>query len=347
MKIGLLTYHYSDSYGATLQTYATIVALMKLGHEVEIIDLRLEKKESLLHKVIFWKRNTAFKKLWQKIYPKVSVNYPSHEVLKAASIKYDWIIVGSDQTWNPRISGNNVFAYFLDFGGENIKRLSYASSFGFSSWNTHYENLAPKIKLLLHSFDAVSVREKTGKDILKNKFDIDSEVVLDPTLLLEQEDYMKITGKIKQTDNFVTFLMHRSDSQLQKVLELGRVLGKKPNMMSSIFPFKGYTYNYPPSVENWLKKIGGAKFVVTDSFHGLVFSILYKKTFIVITPDIGLNSRIVDLLETIGLSERYFLDTDDIPYEKIISSPIDYTEVYNKLENEKGNSWSFLVNNLN
>lgn len=347
MKIGLLTYHYSDSYGATLQTFATITALRKLGHEVEIIDLRLERKESLLHKVIFLKRNTAFKKLWQKIYPKVSVNYPSHEDLKSASINYDCLLVGSDQTWNPRISGNNAIAYFLDFGDEKTKRMSYASSFGFSSWNTQYENLVPQIKALLHSFDAVSVREKTGKDILKNKFGIDSDIVLDPTLLLGQEDYMKITGPIKQTENFVTFLMHRSKSQLQKVLELGNVLEKKPNMMSSIFPFKGYTYNYPPSVENWLKKIGGARFIVTDSFHGLVFSILFKRDFVVITPDIGLNSRIVDLLETIGLSDRYFLDTDDIPYKKIINSPIDYTEAYKKLEYEKGKSWNFLVNNLN
>ena len=192
----------------------------------------------------------------------------------------------------------------------------------------------------------ISVRERTGQIILKEKFGIDSTIVLDPTLLLEQDDYFKITGSLKQTDDFVTFLMHRSKLQLKKVIKIGKVLGCKPNMMSSIYPFKGYTYNYPPSVETWLRKIAGAKFVVTDSFHGLVFSILYRRNFIVITPNNGLNSRIIDLLQTIGLSDRYFQDNENIPYDKLLKKPIDYTEVYRILDMEREKSLNFLRRNL-
>ena len=158
MKIGLLTYHYTVSYGATLQTYATCKALQMLGHEVEIIDYRISQKDSLLYRFAFLPKELSTKRLWRKIYPQVSSFYPDEESLRKGAINYDAIIVGSDQTWNPDISGVKCLSFFLNFGQPSVKRLSYASSFGFSSWPSKYKHLIPQIKQYLSRFNAISIK---------------------------------------------------------------------------------------------------------------------------------------------------------------------------------------------
>ena len=345
MKIGLLTYHYSVSYGATLQTYATCKALQNLGHEVEIIDYRLADRKSFLYNVVFFIKENNTRKLWRKVYPSVSEYFPDAKSLQEGKHCYDCLMVGSDQTWNPNISKERCLEFFLNFGQKDIRRLSYASSFGLSTWPDQYQHLVPQIKQLLSRFHAISTREEAGRKILKNVFGFESDLVADPTLLID--DYTALSGKIMSNHQLMTFIMNRTENQLKRVLEFSQIYGKKPVMTSTIYPYKGFKYQYPPSIGKWLRNIGGADFVIVDSFHALVFCLKYRKQFMVVTPDNGLNSRLKGLLDTLGIENRFFHDSNtQIPYKRIMEEKIDYRIIEKKLESLKQVSLSFLENNL-
>lgn len=341
MRIGLLTYHHSANYGAVMQSYATCRALKELGHEVEFLNFQQDEKRSN-SSIIFYFKIKAFDRFMTAFYPSETKILQSMDDLNAIASNYDCLVVGSDQVWNPEISKNKCLAYFLDFGGSDIRRISYASSFGISKWPEQYQNLLPSISGSLHKFYAISVREETGKELLGNLFGLKSQVVLDPTLL--HTDYHEITGNISDNEEVICYLLNRTKLQLEKTILLSKSLGKTPKMISTIRPTWGFRYVYPPSIENWIRHIAGAKFVITDSFHGLVFSLIYNKQFVVISPNNGRNSRLKDLLQSVGIEDRYFDENDKISYNNLIENSIDYNKVNVKLQALKDISWNYLKN---
>ena len=342
MKIGLLTYNNSANYGAVLQCYATCRILKELGHKVEIINVE-QDKYSKMHDLVFFFKDRAFDKFQSKFYAPKTKLYNTVDELRNEKFDYDCIIVGSDQVWNPSISGHLCMAFFLDFD-ENVKKISYASSFGIESWPKKYESITAAIKKSFSKFDSVSVREKTGKKILKEVFGVDAKLVVDPTLL--HENYREVVGEVKENGKIFGYLLNRRPKQLVKAKEFASYLGQKPRMISTIYPYKGFKYVYPPSLEAWIRDIGGARFVITDSFHGVVFSLIYRRNFIVITPDNGLNSRIKDLLALVGINNRFYKETDTIPYDEIVNDKIDYDKVHKILAELREQSIHFLVNAL-
>lgn len=339
MKIGLLTYHNSTNYGAVLQCYATCRALKEMGHEVEIINFCQDEKKSSRSFIFYFKVKNFFR-FMAEMYPKQTEYIASLEILKKKITDYNCLMVGSDQVWNPQIAREKLEAYFLNFGNENIRRISYASSFGIGEWPQDKNNLVPIIKQNLSRFKAISVREETGRQIIADKFGLSSEVVLDPTLL--HREYAELTGVVAPNHSIICYLLNRSMKQLEKVKHLASFMGMKPRMISTIHYVKGFSYTYPPSIENWLRYIAGAEFVVTDSFHGLAFSLIYNKQFVVISPNNGKNSRLLDLLKLVGLEERHFFDEEDVPYNELISKKIDYTEVNKRLDKMREKSWKFI-----
>lgn len=343
MKIGLLTYHHSVNYGAILQSYATAKALQSLGHQVEFINIHQEETRGT-NPVLFYFKLKALKRFMRTFYPPETREFISLDELRKAKLDYDCLIVGSDQVWNPDISKDNCLAYFLDFGGDNLLRLSYASSFALSKWPDDKKSLLSEINRALHRFKDISVREKTGAYLLKTLFGLDSAIVIDPTML--HENYDEVTGPVNENGKVVAYLLNRTTLQMERSIELSKVYGQSPRLISTIRPYKGFNYVYPPSIESWIKYIGGAGLVITDSFHGLAFSLLYKRNFVVITPENGRNSRLIDLLATYGLSDRYFNETDNIPYNKLLNTSIDYDAVYKVLNEERKISWNFLKRNL-
>ena len=345
MKIGLLTYHHSSSYGATLQTYATCKVLEQLGHKVTIINLALAEY-SFSWKSIPVIPNRIFRKyLWKKIYPPLTQCFETSEALREAKFDFDILLVGSDQVWNPEISKDLCLSFFLDFGGEGVKRISYASSFGLARWPLNHEHLLPKIKTTLQKFNAISVRERTGQQMLKDYFGLDAKIVLDPTLLLS--DYSKLMGTAKANNKLICYIMNHTPQQLNKVREFAAFMGEKPYQMASIRPFNGFKYIYPPTLPQWLRNISGAKYVVTDSFHGLVFCLIFHKQFVVITPDNGLNSRMQDLLKLVGLEDRLYNEQDNINYSLLLCNKIDYSIIDKVLDDVRIESIHFLNDALN
>lgn len=344
MKIGLITYHHSINYGAVMQSYATCRALRELGHEVELINIEQPEKKSS-RSFIFYFKLKAFRRFMQQFYPQETCVFHSLEELRAHKFNYDCLIVGSDQVWNPDISKDKCMAYFLAFGDEKTKRLSYASSYGIERWDDEKRSLLEQINKALRKFHAISVREATGAVLTKSLFGLEASVVLDPTLLHSRYD--EITGPFEENHKIVGYLLNRTPVQIEKSIALARELGAKPIMISTIWYTKGFTYVYPPSIERWIRYIGGSRFVITDSFHGVAFSIIYRRNFLVITPENGKNSRLRDLLSTCELMDRYFTDSDEIPYKDIVNVDIDYNRVYELLNKQKEFSWNYLKENLN
>lgn len=343
MKIGLITYHYSQNYGAVMQTYATCRALKELGHEVEIVNIRQEEKRKLRH-IAFLPKYKWFDRFMERFYPPQTSLVTSLEELKESNFDYDCLLVGSDQVWNPMISGDKCLAYFLFFGNSKMKRISYASSFGISQWPKEKEYLIKDIENALRSFDSVSVREITGQVLLKNVFNVDSQVVVDPTML--HSGYDEIIENIPQSDRVVCYLLNRTQEQLKAARFISKDVGCKARILTSVYPILGLEYVYPPSIENWIKHIGGAKFVITDSFHGAVFSLLYKRNFIVFAVNNGRNSRLLDLLKSVGLENRYFTSLLDLKNSDVYKNDIDYSKVTPLIETQRIESLNFLKNSL-
>lgn len=343
MKIGLITYHYSQNYGAVMQAYATCRVLKELGHEVEIINIRQKEKRKLRH-IVFIPKYKLFDAFMNKYYPSQTSLIHDMDDLKKRQFDYDCLLVGSDQVWNPMISGDKCLAYFLDFGNKKMKRLSYASSFGISLWPKEKNYLLQDICKALHSFNNISVRENTGKTLLKTLFKVDSQVVVDPTML--HTDYNEIISDIDETEDIVCYLLNRTKEQLNASRFIGNKLEKTPKLITSVYPILGFNYIYPPSIEKWIEYIGGANLVITDSFHGVVFSLLYKRNFIVFAVNNGKNSRLLDLLKMVGLEKRYFTSLEALKSTDIYKHNIDYSKIIPLIEYQRSQSLDFLKQNL-
>ena len=201
-KISLVTYHCSPNVGAVMQTYALCRFLKEHGYQVEIVDIRNFEPNlktisegsplpiRLVKSVIYPKRiNNIFK----KFYPALTKHYVSMDELRQNPPQSDYYIVGSDQVWNHVIARNKALAYFLDFGSDNVRRLSYASSFGLSQWEAGPYAPTEKVRECLDRFYSLSVRELEGQNILKETFKKDATIVLDPTFL--NDSYPEISGK--------------------------------------------------------------------------------------------------------------------------------------------------------
>jgi len=343
MKIGLLTYHHSVNYGAILQSYATAKTLKDLGHEVEFINIhQSERLGPIWWAYIF--RTMSVHRFIEKYYPQETQHIASIDQLKAMSLEYDCLVVGSDQTWNPLISKDWYEAYFLNFGGGDVKRISYASSFGFSEWPAEINSLKKTILDCLSRFNAISIRETSGVQLLKKEFCIEAQIVVDPTMLLTS--YNDITGPITSNNKFYCYILNRTAEQLDFARKLGKEIGKKPVFLNNIMPVSGFTYMYPPSVKKWIQCIGGAECMVTDSFHGVVFSILYNRNFIVLTPNTKQVARLYDLMKILGLEDRFFTNPQMAWESKVWQKNVDWDAVNKKIKYLRNKSLDFLKNNL-
>lgn len=333
MKIALLTIWHEKNYGAELQAYATIKLLSRLGHNVEMIDIRLNdsRKGNLNQKIYnlicgITPGHRKFANFWKKNIP-VTQRYKSIEDLQHNPPVADAYIVGSDQVWNPELTKEFSLLYFLNFGDESIKRVSFASSFGTTSWNQ--PELKEQVQALLNRFNYVTCREKSGVELLDKEFGIKATNVVDPTLVLG--DYSDLVSNIQQKNTLVYYPLF-FDSELET---FAKRLSHKLNLQyvnnNKKTYFIGRLEWNRVGIDEWIRNIAEAQLVITRSFHGLVFSLLFHRQFAIISTNNGRSSRITNLLESVGLMDRYFLNTKDLLNSKIWERKIDYNEVEKKI----------------
>lgn len=347
-KVGILTFHYAENknFGAILQSYAMVTLLKKLNCSAKLIDYKF-RDYSFLTKL---KSNITGSKFYQFKNTFLDCTEPiSEDKLKELNAKFDAFVVGSDQVWRMKWLKNKVKHYFFDFVDTNKLKISYAASFGVDFWEGK-EPLTSEVKELIKKFDSISVREESGIDICRETFDVGGVVnVLDPTLMLNREDYETIINKTKNLkyevkEKYIASMILDESDYITKTIDS---IGKNLNLR--VEKIKGKTINilgkkitFYNKVGEWLNYLKNAELVVTDSFHCAVFSIIFNKKFIVIAnPERGV-ARLENLLTKVGLKNRFFTDLEILKNSKILREEIDYFLVENKLEKDRKKSMDFL-----
>ena len=360
MKIGILTLPIFSNYGGILQAFALQTVLQRLGHDATIINFvtwdtrpgnvffSISNIRRLINNFIhlkFWgwtiqddvrRKNEHLNQFIRKNIKQINVQN-SEAILKE---KFDCYVVGSDQIWRPLYYPEIEHA-FLDFTeGLDVVRIAYAPSFGTEKWE-YSEAQTRTCKDLLRFFDAVSVREKDGVKKCKEYFDVDAKFVLDPTFLLHDREYDGLTeGKSGLDQEYIfAYILDGVDEKMATMQRVASKLKCKLHVMNiSKFEKK-------QSIGFWLSAIKNAKYILTDSFHACVFSIIYRKEFFVFENSQRGNSRIRSLLDTFDLGGRKIM-IDKMEEEIMRAKRIDYEDVSKKLDWYRQESQSFLMKGL-
>lgn len=342
-KISILTFAKGDNYGAVLQAYGLATTLRRMGYDIEFIHFTWT---TLVHEILssITPLKYRFEYFRRKYLKSFSKKCHTPDDLTKAIENSDICIVGSDQVWNPDITTSRAKYYFFDFVPDSISCIAYAASFGVDQWK--WPELQDDVKGLLDRFKYVSVREASGIKICKDVFNVKARQVLDPTLLLGEFNDMLLKTKKR---NYVLGFKFVTSPEYYAILEhVAKKLNSKPLVMD-LFPRDlKYTLrvsaSYFSSPERWVTNIAYSQFVITDSFHCMVFAILFKRDFLVI-PSSRLKSvqgRMSSLLDLLGLSDRIFPTIEDAYNSSIWSIPIDYNKVEAKLSVLRKESISFL-----
>lgn len=340
MKIGILTFHEADSYGAVLQAYALQKTLGKLGADSEFVQIAMPATTqpaaapatpaaALFAKKIQaeGKKREALFADFRKNYMKISQPYQPTDPIDA---DYDCFIAGSDQIWNFRIPGADA-RYFLPFATPE-KRNSYAASFGADALPEKAKDWAAK---QLSLFRGISVREASGCKIVEELTGKQAEVCLDPTLLPDRADWEAMVPANEETPYVLLFLLKYDEVLLQKAKQEAEKRNVPLRIVSAAFmPQVGMPAWNSTGVIDWLSAIRAAECVFTNSFHGMVFSMIFGRNFHIerLTGELSSrNGRLDEMLAFLELTEA--LDG--------VAQP-DYDRVWKLLDSRKAASVNYL-----
>lgn len=368
MKIGILTLPIAENYGGILQAVALCRFLNIQGHDVVLIYKQTQDNQALWKKFVkkillkipfhdFKNLKTYDKlnkeRLERKVFHRPFIENEIFKISKDLYTKkelenfvkresFDAVIVGSDQVWRKRYINDAYYkSYFLDFvDGSKTKKIAYAASFGKDHWEG--EGDSEDIAKLLKDFTAVSTREASGVAICRDSFGYnDAKHVLDPTLLMGKAFYINEIIAKYDTSNIpkgglVTYVLDEAKEK-KEIIEFTQ----KRTGLKSLHHLKGFNDSHITfSVPQWVASFANADFVVTDSFHGMVFSIIFEKEFVVIGNHSRGLDRFTSLLSLLGLEDRLVFDVKDLE-DKALES-IDYDRVNKLIEDEKKKSLEFL-----
>jgi len=358
MKIGLLTLPVSENYGGILQCVALYNYLKHQGHDVVLLykvnDAPLWKSviKRLFSYIPFYDFKNLKSNYKKKIFHLPFVNYcishksanlKSTEDLSAAVKKYhlDAVVVGSDQVWRLRYINDKYYkSFFLDFVDDEVKKIAYAASFGKDYWEGKGDEA--EIGKLLERFDYISVREESGIDICKNTFGVTKDVhhVLDPTMLWSKEFYMSLmpSNSFNKKISLLTYVLDEADDK-KKIIS--SCMKEREVSSDNVFHLKGFgDKGKYYTVPEWLEAFSKADFIITDSFHGVVFSIIFNKQFVAIANKNRGLDRFISLLGLFNLKDRLIFD-GDFDAERF-KSDIDYDMINRKVIEQQEKSLGFL-----
>lgn len=357
MKCGIITFHRAINFGAVLQTYALNKTINRMGVDCDVIDYRcpfLEKQYApvslktaidpmriarILLKNIQVKDNREnFEKFSNKYIKTSPKSYNTKKELEECNKDYDIFITGSDQVWSYYCAGFDK-NYFLDFVSDSFKKNSYAASFGVDSIPNDKKDT---YRDLLSDFNNISVREKQGANILENIVDKENTIVLDPTLLLTKEDWSTIAyNDINEGRYLLVYLMAETKSIFKFAEELARERNLEIIYINDRFYKKKNMKNFSKiKPEQWISLFINAECIVTNSFHGIAFSINFNKEFFIeyLPEPAKVNSRLEYILDLFELTDRCI---SDMPKSKI-NKKIDYQKVQQILDKERCKSLNYI-----
>lgn len=341
MKIGILTFHWATNYGAVLQCYALQTYLESLGHTVKVINYKPLQYEETIYKFFRYRKflrirvfiSTLRKERELSLFRRRNLNMT--ELVRTCSCvgklasQFDLIISGSDQVANPFFlkngEGKNLITptYFLGFPF-NGKRIGYAMSFGCTNYPEDAKMIAaPFIK----GFDAISVREKTGIDIIRSMGRNDAIFAPDPTFLMDSGFYHTLADSSKATLQlpFVYSFFIRNVGDMKSSL-------KKIDFGERCVIWNNEDGDY--SMQGWLSKIKQADFVITDSFHCVVMCLMFHRQFLIVTEkdgNVGMNDRVYTLLSPLDLDDRILCRTNLNSSSLSVINEVNWVSIDNQL----------------
>lgn len=355
MKIGILTQPLSCNYGGFLQNYALQQVLRCMGHEPWTLDyqkytwlnyvdtlLRILIHKLLGHKVSFCQtppqlrnQETPLRRFAEK---NISLTKRTRRFKRRIITDYEFeaIVVGSDQVWRPKYN-YRVEDCFLGFVGSlPLRRIAYAASFGSDEWEFSSKQTV-RCAALAKRFDAISVREGSGVKLCKDYFGVEATHVLDPTLLLTAEDYTALCRDLPQKVPFVfAYILDLDELKQQEIMAFAKAKG-----LPCVIKSADSCIDQNDSIEKWLSCFRDAAYVITDSFHGTVFSIIFNCEFYVYGNEDRGNARFDSLLNVFGLQSRKVTSILSNALE-----PIEWVEINKKRTSEIKKSLLWLKQNL-
>ena len=385
-KVAIVSCYFMKNYGSVLQAYATQKILDQYNVENETIcidgiqdEIKAKKMKYFYSKIFdfdvvsnkftFLKhgisvklnvgglkdkmkiRSAAFDRFNYRF--KLSDRYKSFEEMRKESKKYEAVLVGSDQLWLP----SNISAdyYTLNWVPNEVNKISYATSFGVSSLEEKYEKLA---KTFLNRIDNLSVRELSGQKLIKKISGLNAEVVCDPTLLFNKEQWAEIqkSQRIVKDKYIFCYFIGNNPEQRAFVKRIKELTGYKIVALQHIDEYiksdEKFADEAPYDIEpgDFITLIRDAEYVCTDSFHGTVFSIINEKKFFTFRRfnskrKVSTNSRLDSLLSLLDIKERLLTAEEDV--KQCLEMEIDYEKVNIELNNFRAKSEKFLKKALN
>lgn len=365
MKIGILTFHCAHNYGAVLQCYALQQYLRSLGHDILVVNYQpkyLLEPYSIVPNL----KVTSFIR-WTKVLLKFILTLPIRimryrkfekfineylrltsevkDVKDIASLNCDVYIMGSDQIWNPRITEGFDSVYFGGFEvGRDVKKIAYGASLGLQNLTKEQCQYLAKS---LSNFNAISVREYKTISLLQPLTNLSISQVVDPTFLLEEKDWNNLASKVPlcKEKYVLTYQVEVNPNVNRIACLIARQLNARLIRLVA-WPTRNYSRELKQVVDpaEFLSYFRHAECVVTSSFHGTAFSILYRRPFYVVDLHSlrgGSNERLKTLLSLFHLEERYIPEEWNAVFQKI-----DYTDINTQLESVRGESQKFLLDNL-
>jgi len=366
-NVGIMTWFTYNNYGTLLQVSALSKIISDMGYnplvinyiprirKTNIFDMNfsymnnniLEKEKKKKYKCTIENNNKKFEE-YRNNKLKFTDIADSHIELKKIAQEMDKIVCGSDQIWSPTVYDSR---YYLDFVDDKSKKIAYAPSFGVSTIKSKY--IENEIKQLLNEFSSLSVREEAGKKIIKNLIQKDVKIVLDPTLLLDCTEWDKYLNFANEKPNNNKYILCYFLGNNKEYYKLAKKISNQLNIELKIIPtnYKSlnskidFADNCGPS--EFVKLIKEASYVLTDSYHGMLFSIIYNVQFIILKRfkdnHLSQNSRIYNTLKVLNLTDRLYCKNLD----HILNNEINYQKINKKVEELKKESLKYLKEAIN
>lgn len=346
---------YGANYGSLLNGYAIYRILKSFNKSV----IMLNKPDCIVddRELATWTHNTKFV---NSVYPKEAFSpRMSIEDITLINEHVETFLAGSDQIWNYSVSFDGFM--YLPFVHNNKRRISFCTSFGDTNDNVNNEEYQ-YVYNELHRYDAISVREEFGKENLKNKYQLDSEVLLEPVFNVEKTVYEDLISKstFNESEPYIlAYILDPTDEKLNAILKIKEYLNCKiitiPDGYYSIIKNSWENYenkNKFPNIQinmdakDFLKAFSDAEFVITDSFHGTCFSIIFERKFISISNGVRGRERFNDILGRFNLLERLIYDISNFSWNQKYLNEINYKSINNIIEEGRKQSIEWIKKSL-
>ena len=364
-KVGIVTIHKINNYGAVAQAYALNKYLRSQGFDTKTIDFRTDRVaesyqlyrsmqgvmdivrnlQAFIYSRKLGRRNRRFDAFLEEMVPMTEQPYYSDAELKESKLDFDCYVCGSDQIWNTFCKNYND-AFLLSFARNKGTRISYAASLGAASV---HEDMEAKFRYELSDYEAVSVREKDAVDVIVSLCNKEVTHVADPVFLLGEEEWSRLATQPLQKKPYIFFYFVKGD--LPGMRDYVKKLSRKLDMPVVVvnMNLREMLYRnvkmYDAGPREFISLIKNSAYVCTNSFHATAFSVIFRKKFMIFTQrKDGASSRLLSLVNMLGLSDR--VADPDTPIERITET-IDFNRAYEKLVPFINKSKGFVISSLN